>query len=147
VRLPQVLGRPALADGQTDARLGALANIRVLAVEDETDTRELIATILKAAGAEVAVATSVDEALDALAAAPPDVVLCDISMPGRDGYELVKEARSRPGPPSRIPFVAVTAHVQGADQQRSLAAGFAAHMSKPVDPAELVEVVRSIARR
>jgi PAS domain S-box-containing protein len=147
VRLPQVLGRPALADGQPDARTGRLAKVRVLAVEDETDTRELIATILEAAGAEVAVATSVDEALGALAAAPPDVVLCDISMPGRDGYELLKEARSRPGPQSQIPFVAVTAHVKGADQQRSLAAGFAAHMSKPVDPAELVEVVRSIAGR
>ena len=147
VRLPQVLGRAALADGQPNARLGALANIRVLAVEDETDTRELIAIILKAAGAEVAVATSADEALEALAAAPPDIVLCDISMPGRDGYELLKEARSRPGPQSQIPFVAVTAHVQGGDRQRSIAAGFAAHMSKPVDPAELVEVVRSIAGR
>jgi CheY-like chemotaxis protein len=147
VRLPQVLGRPAVADGQPDPRPGALANTRVLVVEDEADTRDLIATILGSAGADVAVAASVAEALDALAATPADVVLCDISMPGRDGYELLREARSRPGPLSQIPFVAVTAHAQESERRRGLAEGFAVHVPKPVEPAELVEVVRAISRR
>jgi PAS domain S-box-containing protein len=147
VRIPQVLGRAVQAAATPDVTPTALGGIRVLAVDDEADTRDLIAAILRAAGADVAVAGSVDEAIDALAATPPDVVLCDISMPGRDGYELLREVKNRPGKLSQTPFVALTAHAQEAERRRSVAAGFAVHVPKPMDPAELVEVVRALGRR
>jgi signal transduction histidine kinase/CheY-like chemotaxis protein len=147
VRLPQVLGRPVSSEGQPGPAPAVLGGIRVLAVEDEADTRELVAIILRQAGADVTVAASVEEALRALATAPPDVVLCDIAMPGRDGYELLREVKRRRGPLARTPFVALTAHVQESERQRSVAEGFSVHVGKPVDPAELVEVVRTVSRR
>jgi len=148
VRLPQVLARPSDGDADRDVNVvPVLRGLRVLAVEDEPDTRELIATVLRQAGAEVAVAASVDEALGVLQVSAPDVVLCDIAMPGRDGYDLLREARRRPGALTRTPFVALTAHVQESDRRRSLAEGFDVHVPKPVDPVELVEVVRNISGR
>jgi CheY-like chemotaxis protein len=93
------------------------------------------------------VAASVDEALEAMIARPPDVVLCDIAMPGRDGYELLRAARGRTGLVARTPFVALTAHVQEHERRRSLAEGFSVHVPKPVDPAALVEVVRTVSRQ
>ena len=147
VRLPQVLGRAASAEGRPEPPPAVLDGIRVLAVEDEADTRELVATILRQAGADVAVAASMEEALRALATAPADVVLCDIAMPGRDGYELLREVKRRRGHAARTPFVALTAHVQESDRQRSVAEGFSVHVGKPIDPAELVEVVRTVSRR
>lgn len=147
VRLPQVLGRPVESAGRPEAGLQLLGGIRVLAVEDEPDTRELIATVLRQAGADVAVAASVEEALGALATTRPDVVLCDIAMPGRDGYDLLREAKRRPGPLAHTPFVALTAYVQENERQRSLAEGFSVHVPKPVDPTELVQVIRRLSRR
>jgi CheY-like chemotaxis protein len=147
VGLPQVLARAVDSDGRPDPAPLVLGGIRVLAVDDEADTRELIATVLRQAGADVLVAASVDEALRALATARPDIVLCDIAMPGRDGYDLLREAKRRPGLLGNTPFVALTAHVQDHERRRSLAEGFSVHVSKPVDPALLVEVVRSVGRR
>ncbi len=137
----------AVVRAAVDSVPPVLDGIRVLAVEDEADTRELIATILRQAGADVALAGSVYEALGALATAAPDVVLCDIAMPGRDGYELLREVKRRPGPLARTPFVALTAHVQDSERRRSLAEGFSVHVPKPVDPAELIEVLRTVSRR
>jgi hypothetical protein len=68
-------------------------------------------------------------------------------MPGRDGYELLREVKRRPGPLARTPFVALTAQVQESERRRSLAEGFSVHLGKPVDPVELVEVVRTVSRR
>jgi PAS domain S-box-containing protein len=147
VRLPQALGRPASLDERPAPAAAVLGGIRVLAVEDEADTRELVATILRQAGADVAVAASVEEALRALATSPPDVVLCDLAMPGRDGYELLREVKRRRGALARTPFVALTAHVQESERRRSVAEGFSVHVGKPIDPAELVEVVRTVGRR
>jgi PAS domain S-box-containing protein len=147
VRIPQMLGAATAPADTSAAPASALSGIRVLAVEDDADTRDLVAAILRTAGAEVAVAASVDEAIGALEAAPPDVVLCDIAMPGRDGYELLREAKGRPGTLSKIPFVALTAHAQEPERRRSAAAGFALHLAKPVDPGELVDVVRAVGRR
>jgi PAS domain S-box-containing protein len=145
VRLPQLPGAPAGIADERETAPGVLRGIRILAVEDEADTRDLIAAILRQAGADVAVASSAEEALAALTTAPPDIVLCDVAMPGRDGYDLLRDAKSRPGP--EIPFVALTAHAQEGDRRRAIAEGFALHVAKPVDPAELVEVVRAMSRR
>jgi PAS domain S-box-containing protein len=147
VRLPQVLGRPLTPEERPEPAPPVLGGVRVLAVDDETDTRELIATILRQAGADVAVAASVEEALRALSTTRPDVVLCDIAMPGQDGYDLLREAKRRPGPLAHTRFVALTAHVQEHERRRSLAEGFTVHVPKPVDPAELIQVVRTVSKR
>jgi CheY-like chemotaxis protein len=147
VRLPQ-----ASTSASDDVRpgsepAGVLRGLRIQVVDDDPDTGELLATILRHAGATVSVARSVDEALAQLSAAPPDVVVCDIAMPGRDGYDLLREARRAPGAPSRIPFVALTAQVQDADRRRVLDAGFAVHVAKPINPNALVDVIRTVSRR
>ena len=147
IRLPQILGLLASTERHPEATTQVLDGIRILAVEDEADTRELIVTILRQAGADVALAGSVDEALQALDTSPPDVVLCDIAMPDRDGFELLREAKRRPGAVARTPFVALTARVEEQERRRSLAAGFSVHVPKPVDPAALVEVLRTVSKR
>jgi PAS domain S-box-containing protein len=145
VRLPQALARVSTSDAASSPTPAVLAGIRVLAVEDEADTRDLITMILRQAGAEVALAASVEDALRA--PTTPDIVLCDLSMPVRDGFDLLREARSRPGPLSRAPFVALTAHAQEAERRRTAAEGFVQHVVKPLDPAQLIEVVRTVSRR
>jgi len=147
VRLPELLGSSTEATG--DARLSpnGLIGRRILVVDDEMDTLELVVTILKQAGAVVTAAGSVDEALLALENVQPDLVLCDIAMPGRDGFDLLYEVRRRGGSLAQTPFVALTAHAQEAERRRTLAEGFALHIPKPVDPVELVEILRASARR
>jgi CheY-like chemotaxis protein len=147
VRLPQVLAHARGPAEQSDVPPGVLQDVRVLVVEDEPDARDQIASILRHAGAEVTVAGSVDEGLGALTAPPPDVVLYDISMPGRDGYELLRQAKSRSGLLSQTPFIALTAYAREAERRRSLAEGFAVHVPKPLDPGALVDAVRSVSRR
>jgi PAS domain S-box-containing protein len=145
VRLPQALARVSTPDAASSITPAVLAGIRVLAVEDEADTRDLITLILRQAGAEVALAASVEEALRA--STTPDIVLCDLSMPVRDGFDLLREARSRPGPLSRAPFVALTAHAQEPERRRTAAEGFVRHVVKPLDAAQLIEIVRTVSRR
>jgi CheY-like chemotaxis protein len=125
-----------------------LAHTRVLVVDDENDTLDLFGRIFSDQGAQVAVARSASEALAALAAAAPDVLVCDIEMPGEDGYSLLRKIRTRPPEDGgRTPAVAVTAYGSGEDRIRALAAGFQRHVAKPVDPAELVTVVQSVIGR
>lgn len=130
-------------DGEPSAPPARLDGLRVLVVDDERDSREMARTALAGAGAEVAVAADVAEALDRLADRPTDVVVSDIGMPRRDGYELARELRDRGG----VPAVAVTAFAGPEDRRRALAAGFQAHLGKPVDPAALVAVVARLAGR
>jgi len=125
-----------------DARLDG---IRVLVVDDEPDSNEVVGALLSAAGAEVRVAASAPQAREVLGRWRPDVVVTDIGMPGEDGYALVtwlKAARDGTCPPA----VALTAYASREDRVRLLSAGFQAHVAKPVDPDELVAVVASVAR-
>jgi PAS domain S-box-containing protein len=145
VRLPQALARVSTPAAASSTMPAVLAGIRVLAVEDEADTRDLITMILRQAGAEVALAASAEEALRA--STTPDIVLCDLSMPVRDGFDLLREARSRPGPLSRAPFVALTAHAQETERRRTASEGFVRHVVKPLDAAQLIEIVRTVSRR
>jgi CheY-like chemotaxis protein len=120
----------------------------VLVVDDEADARELIAAVLGQSGAEVATAASAAEALDSLTRVRPHVLVSDISMPGDDGYALLRRVRElsleRHG---RVPAVALTAYARAEDRERALAVGFASHVPKPVEPAELVDVVARLAAR
>jgi signal transduction histidine kinase len=127
-------------------RLPPLAGIRVLVVDDDADARELVTAVLGQSGAQVVTASSTVEALDALARDRPHVLVSDLSMPGDDGYALLQRVRAlgldRDG---RLPAVALTAFARAEDRARALAVGYAVHVSKPVEPAALVEVVARLA--
>ena len=125
--------------------LPSLAEIRVLVVDDEPDSNDVVTTILAAAGAEVRVAPTADIALEQLTSWPPDIIVSDIGMPLVDGYMFLAKLRAMPGAQSRIPAVALTAYATTDDRVRIFRAGFRAHVVKPVDPMELVVVVANVA--
>jgi CheY-like chemotaxis protein len=114
-------------------------------VDDDEDARELIATILTMAGANVQTASSVHEALRHLEASPPDVLLADIGMPGADGYALISEVRRREAQSGRhLPCGAITAYAGNQDRERALAAGFDRYVSKPINAVVIVDTVRAM---
>jgi CheY-like chemotaxis protein len=125
-----------------------LDGVRVLVVDDEADTRELVAVVLREAGAEVREADSAAAAIEAMDREIPDVLVSDIGMPREDGYGLLRGLRSRP--PHRggfTPAIALTAFTRGEDVARAMAAGFQLHLAKPVEPAELAAAVYRLAKR
>jgi PAS domain S-box-containing protein len=124
-----------------------LAGVRVLVVEDEPDTRELLSTALGHSGAQVQPAASAGEAFAALRRQRPDVLVCDIGMPGEDGYSLLSRVRAlAPEDGGLVPAVALTAHARADDRRRALAAGYQVHLAKPVNPDELISLVAQVAR-
>ena len=135
--------------GQEPAQCASsLAGLRILVVDDEADARTLTRRVLEEFGAEV---LTVGSAVDALEAVDADgelsVVVSDIGMPENDGYELITRMRAMPGSAGRIPAVALTALARDEDRKRTLLAGYQVHISKPVDPVELVKVIASLAGR
>jgi CheY-like chemotaxis protein len=134
-------GAPA---SQAASREAELRGVRVLVVDDEEDARDLMATVLRQRGAIVTTAGDVAMALAAFDEGRPDVVVSDIGMPGRDGLDLVRELRARWN--ERASYVAISGFASAEEVERALAAGFDLHVAKPVEPAELVSVVRSAAR-
>jgi signal transduction histidine kinase len=147
VRLPMLVAHhhadPAVRTELPAARAGEqrfedLAGVSVLVVEDNDDSRKLLQTILTRSGAAVEVAESAETALRILAGEWPDIVISDIEMPGEDGYSLIRKIRLLEPPSQRVPAIALTAYTRSVDRVRALAAGFQTHMSKPVEPAELV---------
>ena len=129
----------------TESDFADLTGVSVLVVEDNDDARKLLQTILTRSGAIVQVAESVPTALRMLAGEWPDLVISDIEMPGEDGYSLIRKIRLQEPPSQRVPAIALTAYTRSVDRVRALAAGFQMHMSKPVEPAELVVAVKSLA--
>ena len=128
-----------------DQGFADLTGVSVLVVEDNDDSRKLLQTILMRSGAVVEVAESAATALRILAGEWPDIVISDIEMPGEDGYSLIRKIRLQEPPSRHIPAIALTAYTRSVDRVRALAAGFQTHMSKPVEPAELVAAVKSLA--
>ena len=126
-----------------------LASVRVLVVDSETESRELIVTLLTHSGAHVTPAASVDEALALLDQQSFHVLLADISRPQQNGYDLIREVRKReqaqPGASQRLPAVAATTQSQAEERIRLLQAGYQTHLLKPIDPEELVCVVAALA--
>ena len=139
--LPEARRSPA--EGEGGERV-SLAGVRVLVVDDEADARELLEQILTGARAEVVLAASAPEALEALARFRPDVLVSDIGLPGEDGYDLIRKARERG---FAGPAAALTAFARAEDRRRALLAGFQIHLAKPVHPGELTAVVASLADR
>jgi len=128
--------------------LPSLQGLKVLAVDDEADTRELIREVLKECGAEVILSRSAAEALEALEQHKPDILISDLGMPDEDGYSLITKIRALPSERGgHIPAAALTAYARSEDRMRVLRSGFQFHLPKPVDSAELVTVVASLAGR
>jgi PAS domain S-box-containing protein len=130
------------------AELPGLDGVRVLIVDDELDARECLGTLLEQAGAVVTLVGSADEALQALDAEVPDVIVSDIGMPKEDGYALIRKIRARP--PERggtVPAIAVTAYAAGQDRERALAEGFTRHLPKPIEARDLIILVARVVAR
>jgi len=136
---PRAPSRDAVAEFPT------LPNIVVLAVDDDPDALTLVREILESAGARVRTAASAIDALESIAAEPPDVLVSDLGMPAIDGFELIRRIRGLDDALAQTPAVALTAFARFEDRTRALAAGFNAHVAKPVEPSELVITVGSFA--
>jgi len=149
VTLP--IGGP-VSDAAAGAQLPApaatdlLADLRVLVVDDDADTRELVAVILQRAGADVAGAGSTDEALRHAEQRAPDVVVSDLAMPARDGYALLRALHGR-GLARGLVTIALTAHARREDRERALGAGYDAYVTKPVEPAALAALVKELVEK
>ena len=124
-----------------------LAGVRVLLVEDESDTRDIIQRMLEKYGATVTAVASGEEALRILNASEPEVLISDIGMPGMDGYQFIRQFRAREPKRSHIPAIALTAFARPEDRKRTAVAGFQSHLAKPIEMAELVRAVGSLAGR
>ncbi len=128
-----------------------LQGIRVLAIDDEADAREVIGAILQTAGAEVIAVATVEAVITTLVNSAndlPDVLISDIGMPKQDGYEVLRQVRSLDSEfGGRIPAIALTAYARTEDRQAAMMAGFQAHIAKPVEPAELIAVVANLTDR
>ena len=126
----------------------SLNGLRVLVVDDELDSRELVVAVLMMRGAEVVSCGSAIEALDEMKRQPFDVLVSDIGMPEMDGYGLINEVRQLPVERGgRIPAVALTAYAGIEDRKRALSAGYQMHVPKPVEPAALTSVVASLGEK
>jgi signal transduction histidine kinase/ActR/RegA family two-component response regulator len=128
--------------------LPSLDGVRVLVVDDEKDARDVIVAILEQRGARTIEAGSVEEALAKLGEEHPDVLVSDIGLPEEDGYSLMRRIRALPRERGgSIPAAALTAYARTEDRMQALLAGFQIHVPKPVQPAELIAVVSSLAAR
>ncbi len=125
-----------------------LTSICVLVIDDEPDSRELLAMMLAQAGAEVMSVASAAEFLTALEPFQPDVVVSDIGMPEVDGYTLLRQVRSlSPEQGGRVPAIALTAYAGEIDRQQAIAAGFQKHIAKPIEPDQLVVAIISLLNK
>jgi PAS domain S-box-containing protein len=121
---------------------------KVLVVDDEVDAQELLKRVLEECGANVLTASSADEALELVQRYKPNVVVSDIGMPGKDGYDFIRTLRALPSDMGgNIPAAAVTAFARFEDRIRALRCGYQTHVAKPIEPAELIAVVASLAGR
>jgi CheY-like chemotaxis protein len=126
----------------------SLQGLRVLVVDDEADTRDMIRAVLEHCKIEVITAGSASEALEAVVQLRPDVLISDLGMPGEDGYSLIAKVRALPAERGGLlPAAALTAYVRAEDRVKVLRSGFQLHVPKPFEPAELVTVVANLAGR
>ena len=138
---------PAPPQISAPLRAGALAGTRVVVVDDESDARELLATVLSEAGAQVETAPSAAAGFEALKRFRPHVLVSDIGMPTEDGYSFMQRVKALPrAEGGDVPGLALTAYTRTQDRERALAAGFSSHLGKPVDADSLVREVCTLAR-
>ena len=148
VRIPMPSIRPGHAAGRAPGRIGALAGVRCLVVDDDRDACELVAALLAKDGAQVITAPDAGAALALIGVRELDVLISDVGMPDVDGLQFLRELRQRSlARGGQLPAVALTAYGRADDRAIMLAAGFSAHIRKPVDAAELVAVVAEVCGR
>ena len=139
---------PVITDPSLAAYLPDLTGVRVLVVDDEQSTRELLRALLEERGAAVSSASSAAEALEQLQRAPPDLLVSDIGMPDADGYTFIRQVRALPpAQGGQVPAAALTAYTRLEDRTRVLSAGFQVYVPKPVDPIELVMALANLINR
>ncbi|HEX6718536.1 MAG TPA: PAS domain S-box protein, partial [Pyrinomonadaceae bacterium] len=143
IELPAEALHAAMSSGTvTDAQL---KNRRILIVEDDADTQALLKTVLERHGVEIVAADSSASALAEIARQKPDVIISDIGMTGENGYEFIRKVRSlSPEDGGHIPAIALTAYAGVSNRRRALLAGFQTHLSKPVEPDDLLAVILSL---
>jgi PAS domain S-box-containing protein len=143
---PEVLSEAFFKDSEPET--ANLDNLRILIVDDEHDTLDLVTMELTEHGAKVTGATTAEEALSLLEKSEFDVLISDIAMPGTDGYALIRKLRKlEAGRDTKLPAVALTAYARVQDRMRAILAGFNTHVAKPVETTELITVVASLAGR
>lgn len=142
--LPSELPRASRDGGR--AVIPDLRDIRVLLVDDDRDALGMVREILEATGAQVSVANSGAAALNVLASVRPDVLIADLGMPKMDGFELIARVRQNADMALRdVPAAALTAYARSDDRAKALRSGFQIHLAKPIDPAELMTAIASLA--
>ena len=125
-----------------------LTGIRVLIIDDDPDSRELVLMVIAQAGAEAITVASATEFLNVLESFQPDVVVSDIGMQEVDGYTLLRQVRSlSPEQGGQVPAIALTAYAGEIDRQQAIAAGFQKHIVKPIEPDKLVVAIVSLLNR
>jgi signal transduction histidine kinase/ActR/RegA family two-component response regulator len=143
------VGMPGLAERRPGATSAPLAGISVLVVDDDSDARELTSMLLRKNGAVVRSAASAAEAFSALSSSVdfvPDLLLSDIGMPDEDGYSLIARVRAlSPQHVALVPAIALTAFGSAEDRARAFASGFDAHLTKPIEPNQLVDEIARLA--
>jgi signal transduction histidine kinase/ActR/RegA family two-component response regulator len=138
----------ALFGSESSVPSTLLDGVRVLVVDDDTDTREFLTFMLEQYGAEAIAAASAQEALERIPQVRPDVLVSDIGMPHEDGYSLLEKVRRLDATQGgETPAVALTAYAREEDRTQALSAGFQMHLAKPVEPDELANVVAKLATR
>ena len=151
VRLPIIAPPSATAGARVEVPAAAegmpsLAGTRVLVVDDDHESREVVAANLASRDAVVRTAASAEQAMEVLEREPVDVLIADIGMPGEDGFELIRKIRSTSSAVAKIPAAALTALVRDEDRQRALNAGFQMHLAKPIDSLSLIAAVASLGK-
>lgn len=141
VRLPLVDRVAATRSAAGEPHRPQIAGIRVLVVDDEEDTRDMLDAALTSFGARVVSARSAQEALARLQSEGADALVSDIGMPDVDGYSLIRLVRGLPGEVGRIPAIALTAYARPEDRERAIEAGYQVHLAKPVNLDVLVDAL------
>ena len=125
-----------------------LAGLKILVVDDEPDSRNLIAFVLEQTGADVVALPSAIEAMQSIQRVQPHILISDIGMPEMDGYMLLKYIRTQlPSPLCKVRAIALTAYAGEMNQQTAIAAGFQAHLSKPIEPVHIIAEITRLCRR
>ena len=143
--VPQVEQRALSRDVTSDSWV-SLNGVSVLIVDDEADALEVLTLLLEERGAEVTAVRSAEAALRVLRKRVPDVLVSDVGMPGVDGHALIRKLRTLPkNEGGQVPAVALTAYATVHDSAKALAAGFTRHVTKPIVPSEIVEIIATLA--
>lgn len=134
------------AEGPDTTNAAGLAGLQVLLVDDDADAGAMLRLILGERDIRVTLVQRADEALATLAEQRFDLLISDVGMPGKDGYELIRELRQREAPGRRLPAIALTAFTREVDRQQALQAGFDAHLSKPLRPQQLLRMMEQLTQ-